>query len=340
MSFTSNVNKTFNLSVTSNEFVNNIFNNNFSFEETALKVFYYQYHNNKIYSDWCHALHVSISKVQKLEGIPFLPVSFFKSNKVVCGEFNEEQIFESSGTTKTINSKHYVKDTSIYKKSFLKSFELFYGNIEEYCIIGLLPSYLERNNSSLVFMVNELIKLSKKKESGFYLHNLTQLYETLNQLENKKQKTILFGVTFALLDLAETFQMKLQNTIIIETGGMKGRKKELTSNEVHTILNNRLQPCNIHSEYGMTELLSQAYSTNNGIYKNPPWLKMLVRNEDDPMEILSKGKGILNIIDLANLYSCAFIAVDDAAEIFENNSFKILGRIDNSDIRGCSLLAL
>ncbi len=321
-------------------FVNNIFQEDILFEKKAIELFHFQNQNNIIYKNWCDTINVNADDVKNILQIPFLPISFFKTHKVITGNFSAEVIFESSGTTQTINSKHFIKHINIYKKSFLKAFELFYGDIKDWCIIGLLPSYLERNNSSLICMVDELIKLSNNDKSGFYLNEFDKLADVLKKLEKQNQKAILIGVTFALLDFAEQLTLNLNNTIVMETGGMKGRREEMTRIEVHDILKKRFDVKNIHSEYGMTELLSQAYSKKDGIFFCPPWVKVLVRDEDDPLKINNTGKGALNIIDLANMYSCAFIATDDAASIFEDRSFEILGRIDNSDLRGCSLLAL
>ena len=315
--------------------IDNIFNINTANEaEVINEVFQFQYQNNLVYQQWCKLLEFKNPQYP----IPFLPISFFKTHKVICNSFIEQQIFESSGTTKTNNSKHYIKDVAIYKQSFIKAFELTYGNVNDWCIIGLLPSYLERNNSSLVFMVDELIEQSNHTKSGFYLYNFEKLYNTLNELELAKQKTMVIGVTFALLDFAEEFKMNLNHTTILETGGMKGRKKEMTKDEVHQFLQQNLGVNEVHSEYGMTELLSQAYSTKNQIHTCPPWMKVCVRDEEDPLLIKPFGKGVINVIDLANIYSCSFIATDDVGEVFEDGSFKIYGRLDNSDLRGCSLL--
>ena len=307
----------------------------------AADVFRFQYENNQVYQDWCKIIGTeTFEKTNAIQHIPFLPIGLFKSHEIVSTTFTPEAIFESSGTTKTINSKHLVKDISIYRESFTKAFSMFYGNIEEWCIIGLLPSYLERNNSSLVMMVNELIKACKHPNSGFYLHNFEALHKTLTTLEQQKQKTLLIGVTFALLDFAEQFPISLQHTTIMETGGMKGRKQEMTREEVHAALSKGLGVDAIHSEYGMTELMSQAYSIGNGLFVCPPWMKVLVRDEDDPLTIKEHGKGILNVIDLANKYSCSFIATDDVGIVYEDGSFEVKGRLDNSDIRGCSLLVV
>jgi hypothetical protein len=321
----------------------NIINNIFSltdngFDSLATEVFQFQYQHNKVYAKWCDLLNSRQSTVNGQP--PFLPISFFKSHTITTTLFQPQQIFESSGTTQTINSKHLVKDIAIYEQSFIKAFELFYGNINEWCIIGLLPSYLERNNSSLVMMIDTLIKLSNHSNSGFYLNEFDKLTSTLQSLEATQQKTLLIGVTFALLDFAENYPMQLQRTIIMETGGMKGRRKELTRAEVHAIITNGLGVKKVHSEYGMTELLSQAYSKGDGTFICPPWMKVLVRDEEDPLSVKTSGKGVLNIIDLANIYSCSFIATEDVGVVHEDGSFEVWGRLDNSDIRGCSLLVI
>ncbi|HMZ46894.1 MAG TPA: acyl transferase [Chitinophagaceae bacterium] len=315
-------------------------NNEDSFKALALESFHFQFNQNLIYNKWCNLIGVKPSNVSSIHQIPFLPISFFKTHSITTTNFEPTTIFESSKTTGNISSKHLIKDLAWYENSFNACFNQSYGNVEDYCILGLLPSYLERGNSSLVYMVEHFIKKSKHQLSGFYLHNYNQLNIVLQQLEDEKIPTILIGVTFALLDFAEAFPMPLNHTTILETGGMKGRKKEILRTEVHSILKNAFQTKNIHSEYGMTELLSQAYSTQNGIFNCPNWMKVIVRNEDDPMQIQQSGKGVLNIIDLANKYSCSFIATDDAAIVNDNGSFEIQGRVDNSDIRGCSLLLL
>ncbi|HMG81513.1 MAG TPA: hypothetical protein VK559_00630 [Ferruginibacter sp.] len=316
-----------------------------SFSSLALEVFRFQYNNNVVYRQYCQTLKVAVDKIDTIEKIPFLPINFFKTHTIVTTAFEPATIFESSGTTQTINSKHVVKDISLYEKSFTDCFTLFYGRPEEWCIIALLPSYLERNNSSLVLMAEKLIQQSKHAQSGFYLLDTAALHETLLSLENNKQKTLLIGVTFALLDFAEKYSLPLSHTIIMETGGMKGRRKEMTRQEVHTILSKSFRSPTIHSEYGMTELLSQAYSKGDGIFTCPPWMKILIRDEDDPLTVHTSIQnktlsGAINIIDLANIYSCSFIATEDAGKLFGDDSFEVLGRLDNSDIRGCSLLVL
>jgi hypothetical protein len=308
------------------------------FEQLALEIFQFQYNNNAIYQQYVQALSIVGSNVRSVEQIPFLPIRFFKTANIKTTQFEPEAVFESSGTTQTINSRHYVKDLNIYRRSFLKAWEQFYGPVQDWCVIGLLPAYLERQNSSLVVMVHEMIRLSGHAHSGFYLYEHDKLAQVLQELEQQGQKTILIGVTFALLDFAEQYPMPLQHTVIMETGGMKGRRREMTREEVHLLLNTAFQTHAIHSEYGMTELLSQAYSYGNGVFNCPPWMKVLVRQDDDPLDVRLAGSGVINVIDLANLYSCSFIATDDVGTVMPDSSFEVLGRIDTSDIRGCNLL--
>lgn len=319
-------------------FVNNIFADTSSFEEKALSLFQFQYHHNNVYRQWCSILKADTLKIKSLTEIPFLPVSFFKTHDVVCGNFAPEVVFTSSGTSQTLNSRHLVKDAGLYRASFLQAFELFYGDIQKWCILGLLPSYLERQGSSLIMMVDELIKRSGHGQSGFYLYDEAALAANLHSLEQAGQPTILIGVTYALLDFAANYPMHLQHTVVMETGGMKGRRKELTRQEVHIELAAGLGVKKIHSEYGMTELLSQAYSKGDGLFVCPPWMRVLARDEEDPLNVRESGKGVLNIIDLANIYSCSFIAVDDVGVIDTDGSFEVWGRMDNSDIRGCGLM--
>lgn len=322
-------------------FVNNLFVlNAASFNAAALEIFHWQLANNAVYQTFCRVTGREASQPASPGEIPFLPISFFKTHKVTSGSFNPEAVFESSGTSQTIQSRHIVKSLSLYEQSFCKAFELNYGTPENWCILGLLPSYLERKHSSLVYMVKRLMDISQHPANGFYLNEWGKLADTLRILETNGQPTILFGVTFGLLDFAEQYQFNCLNTAIIETGGMKGRREELTREEVHLQLKAGFGVNVIHSEYGMTELLSQAYSKGNGVFRCPPWMKVFVRDEDDPQCIRSKGRGAINIIDLANIYSCSFIATDDVGEVYDDGSFRVLGRIDNCDVRGCSLLAL
>jgi phenylacetate-coenzyme A ligase PaaK-like adenylate-forming protein len=320
----------------------------FDAEPLVLEIFRFQYDNNPVYHDYAKALHIDASSVRSIQAIPFLPIRFFKSHKVYIPGGDPLAVFESSGTTGTVNSRHYVRDTQLYAESFSKGFERFYGPVKDWCIIGLLPSYLERGNSSLVYMVNELIGHSSHPGSGFYLHDHDALFSLLTSLEKAGQKTMLIGVTFALLDFAERYPLPLKHTTIVETGGMKGRREEMIRQEVHDVLQRAFGTASIHSEYGMTELLSQAWSKGNGIFHCPPWMKVLIRDEEDPLEIkVSAGgrqrgylTGAINIIDLANIWSCSFIATDDAGKLYEDGSFEVLGRMDNSDLRGCSLLTV
>jgi hypothetical protein len=310
------------------------------FEAQALEIFHYQRKNNAVYGAYMEALGVDPARVDRLQAIPFLPIRFFKSRAIKTGDFEPEAVFESSGTTGMVNSRHLVKEVSLYRESFTKGFELFYGPASGYCILGLLPSYLERGNSSLVMMVDELIRMSGHPQSGFYLNEFDQLARVLQELEARQQPTLLIGVSFALLDFAEKYQLPLKHTIIMETGGMKGRRKELVRPELHGILKDAFSLSTIHSEYGMTELLSQAYSKGEGLYYCPPWMKILLRDDEDPLNILTSGAGVVNVIDLANLHSCSFIATDDAGKLYADGSFEILGRVDGSDLRGCSLLVV
>jgi len=313
------------------------------FTRKALQLFAFQYELNPVYRQYCDSLGIDPSGVDKLASIPFLPISFFKSHDVRTGVFDPELIFESSGTTGTVNSRHAVKDAEIYRQSFLNGFRKFYGEPSGWTIIGLLPSYLERKNSSLVVMVDELVKLSGHPKSGFYLYDHERLHQNLEQLESAKQKTLLIGVTYALLDFAEKYPIHLDHTIIMETGGMKGRREEMTRSEVHEILMRSFNIDQVHSEYGMTELLSQGYSSGEGLFHCTDTMKILIREEDDPLEVHEPGseqRGIINVIDLANIWSSAFIATEDAGIVYEDGSFNITGRVDASDIRGCSLMVV
>ncbi len=309
-----------------------------NFDQVALELFRFQAQYNPVYRDYIRALGVDPETVDRVSAIPFLPIRFFKSHKVVTTDFPEGLLFESSGTTGSINSKHWVKDPALYEKSFLKGFLHFYGDPADWCILGLLPSYLERQHSSLVYMVEALVKQSKHPASGFYLYEHGRLAEQLALLEKEGQQTLLIGVTFGLLDFADQYSLPLRHTVLMETGGMKGRREEWTREQVHGLLKDRFGVSTIHSEYGMTELLSQGYSVGNGIFRSVPWMKGYVREEDDPLVIREEGKGVLNIIDLANIYSCAFIGTEDMGAVYKDGSFEVLGRLDNSDIRGCSLM--
>lgn len=311
------------------------------FDRTAIEVFRFQHEHNKVYRAFCDLLKVKKEEIKRTEQIPFLPIQFFKSHRVVSSTEMPKQTFLSSGTTGMVPSQHLVTNLSLYEKSFTSTFEQFYGNVSDYVVLALLPSYLERKGSSLIYMVNDFIEKSNHPESGFYLDALSELAETLKRLDNEGKKILLIGVSFALLELVEKFQFQLKNTIVMETGGMKGRRKELVRPALHRILSNGFGVKNIHSEYGMTELLSQAYSKGKGVFECPNHMKILIRDPEDPFSILPNQKnGGVNIIDLANLNSCAFVATQDLGKRITDKSFEILGRFDNSDIRGCNLLVL
>jgi phenylacetate-coenzyme A ligase PaaK-like adenylate-forming protein len=311
------------------------------FEKMALKVFRFQYGNNLVYREFCDFLDTDVQKVKSLEQIPFLPIQFFKSHDVVSNNNAVQETFTSSGTTGMITSRHLITDVSLYEQSYRNAFSEFYGNIEDYVVLALLPSYLERKGSSLIYMVKDLIELSNNENSGFYLHNYNELIAKLTQLDIAGQNVILIGVTYALLDLVEKQKFQLKNTIIMETGGMKGKRREMIREELHEILCNGFGVQSIHSEYGMTELLSQAYSLGNGIFECPAWMQILIRDTEDALTYVDSGKtGGVNVIDLANINSCSFIATQDLGKKYPNNSFEILGRFDNSDIRGCNLMVI
>ena len=311
------------------------------FEKICLKVFRYQHENNLVYQEFCKFLKVDKQAVKSLEQIPFLPIQFFKSHNVVSNANTIQETFTSSGTTGMNTSKHLVTDVSLYEQSYRNGFSEFYGNIEDYVVLALLPSYLERSGSSLIYMVKDLIALTNNEDSGFYLHNYDALNSKLIELDNSGQNVMLIGVTYALLDLVEQQKFKLKNTIIMETGGMKGKRKEMIREELHEILCAGFGVSRIHSEYGMTELLSQAYSLGNGIFECPAWMQILIRDTEDAMTYLTNGKtGGINVIDLANINSCSFIATQDLGRKQPNNSFEVVGRFDNSDIRGCNLMVL
>ena len=309
------------------------------FNHTALDIFRFQYARNTVYSQFCDALGKDPKSVAYYSEVPFLPIEFFKTQKVACFTKNPEVVFTSSGTTGMQTSRHFVKDTGIYEQSFLQTFEMLYGKPDDYHILALLPGYLEREGSSLIYMVHELIKRSKSNHSGFYLNEYDRLNEKIDVLKTDHRKVLLLGVSFALLDLAESCNIEHPRLVVMETGGMKGRRKELIREELHDILKNAYNVKNIHSEYGMTELLSQAYSSGDGVFSTPPWMKIIIRDMNDPFAMQPEGRtGGISVIDLANLYSCAFIATHDLGQKVSSNQFRILGRYDNSDIRGCNLL--
>ncbi len=312
-----------------------------TFIALALDVFKFQFDNNPVYRSFCDLLYKHPSDVKRIEDIPFLPIQFFKSHNVLSSKNAIEATFSSSGTTGNITSKHNVTNLNIYEDSFRKGFNEFYGNIEDYVILALLPSYLERQGSSLIYMVNDMITQSKHPESGFYLNNISELKEQLIALDSKGQKVLLIGVSFALLDLVEAYQFQLNHTIVMETGGMKGRRKELVRAELHSILTQGFGVSKIHSEYGMTELLSQAYSKGNGCFDCPSWMQILTRDPEDALALQQHQKmGGINVIDLANINSCSFIATQDLGRVAKDGSFEIIGRFDSSDIRGCNLMVL
>ena len=294
-----------------------------------------------VYQEFCDLLHTNVQKVKTLQQIPFLPIQFFKSHTVVSNNEAPQAIFTSSGTTGMTTSQHLVTDVSLYEESYRRGFSQFYGNIENYVVLALLPSYLEREGSSLIYMVEDLIQLSNQPESGFYLNNHDELIEKLIELDSQGQNVILIGVTYALLDLIEKRKFQLQNTIIMETGGMKGKRKEMIREELHQQLCAGFGVASIHSEYGMTELLSQAYSLGEGIFECPSWMQILIRDTEDALSYITNGKtGGINVIDLANRNSCAFIATQDLGKKYANGTFEVLGRFDNSDIRGCNLMVV
>ncbi len=307
----------------------------------ALKVFRFQHENNLVYREFCDFLNTDAQKVKSLQQIPFLPIQFFKTRDVVSTTDAIQETFTSSGTTGIVTSKHLVTDVSLYEQSYRNAFSEFYGNIEDYTILALLPSYLERSGSSLIYMVKDLIALSNNENSGFYLSNYDRLISKLTKLDNAGQNVILIGVTYALLDLVEKEKFRLKNTIIMETGGMKGKRREMVREELHKILCEGFGVTGIHSEYGMTELLSQAYSLGNGIFECPAWMQIHIRDTEDALTYVDYGRtGGVNVIDLANINSCSFIATQDLGKKYPNNSFEVLGRFDNSDIRGCNLMVI
>ena len=309
------------------------------FNSLVMDAFNYQFENLTIYRSYCNHLNIDPSRIDKPEDVPFLPIEFFKNHRIISDGQNSQLIFTSSGTTGTINSRHYIVSRELYHASLHNCFLNFYGNPTRFCILALLPSYLERKESSLVYMVKRLMKLSGHNDNGFYLYNTEDLANKLKALEYQGQKTILIGVSFALLDLAEKYPMPLKHTIIMETGGMKGRRKEITRQELHSLLGKAFDLTAIHSEYGMTELLSQAYSYGGGFYNTPAWMKIVIRDIYDPFHFVETGKGGgINVIDLANIYSCSFIETKDIGKLNSDGSFEISGRFDNSDTRGCNLL--
>lgn len=324
-----------------NQHIDNIFNiaSQNDFENSALEIFHFQATNNPVYKQYLETLNILPQKIDTTAQIPFLPIDFFKSHQIKASSKKEAIVFTSSGTSGLQTSNHFVTDVTIYEKSFLTAFELFYGHPSNFVFIGLLPSYLEREGSSLVYMVNALIEKSQHPESGFYLHAYDQVAQKLRNLEKAGQPTVLIGVSYALLDLIEQYNFQLKNTIVMETGGMKGKRKEMVKAALHEKLKKGFGVLQIHAEYGMTELLSQAYSKANGKFNCPPWMNIRIRDAYDPFTTLPIGKsGGINIIDLANVYSCSFIETKDLGKKHSDGSFEVLGRFDNSDIRGCNLM--
>ncbi len=310
-----------------------------AFEDTALRVFKHQAANCQVYNLYLHHLKVDPAAVTQVSQIPYLPIAFFKSHEVKSSTASTEMTFFSSGTTGQIQSRHLVTDLKVYEESFGRAFEMFYGKPEDACILALLPSYQEREGSSLIYMVDALIAQSKHPKSGYFLHNNQALYETLLQLKSQGQRTILIGVTYALLEFIEEFNLDFPALIIMETGGMKGKRKEMVREELHELLTAGFGVPAIHSEYGMTELLSQAYSYGEGIFNCPPWMRIVLRDTNDPLSLLqNKTTGGINVIDLANINSCSFIATQDLGKVHPDGAFEVLGRFDNADIRGCNLL--
>jgi phenylacetate-coenzyme A ligase PaaK-like adenylate-forming protein len=310
-----------------------------TFEDVALNIFKFQANYCAVYKDYIRHLNINPLSITTVKKIPFLPISFFKSHQVLSTTTKPEIVFSSSGTTGQTTSKHLVSEVKIYEQSYNKAFEQFYGNPKDICILALLPSYLEREGSSLIYMVDDLLKQSTHQKSGYFLHDLAKLYDTLCELKKAKQKTILIGVTYALLDFVEQFKIDFPELIVMETGGMKGKRKEMVREELHETLYAGFGVQNIHSEYGMTELLSQGYSYGQGIFNCPPWMKILLRDTSDPLSLVQgKQSGGINVIDLANINSCSFIATQDLGKVYEDGSFEVLGRFDNADIRGCNLL--
>ncbi|MCF8225839.1 MAG: acyltransferase [Bacteroidales bacterium] len=311
-----------------------------AFEELALEIFHFQAEENEVYAQYLSLMKIDTERIDSVEKIPFLPIELFRTKKIISGNTNHAVVFESSGTTSENSSRHFLVSENLYQRSFNTAFRIFYGDPQSYCILALLPSYIERGNSSLVYMMDHLIRLSGHPESGFYLNNLDELHHVLLKRNADGFPTILLGVSFALLDFADHYSMELSDHItVMETGGMKGRRPEMTGQELHQKIRDSLHCFNIHSEYGMTELLSQSYSGGNGIFRSPPWMKVLARDPYDPLSVLPIGSaGGINIIDLANLYSCSFIATGDLGKVYEDGTFEISGRFDQAEVRGCNLM--
>lgn len=321
---------------------NNIFNiaSEAAFLDQALEIFQFQYQNNTVYRAWTDLLKIDPRTVRELKQIPFLPIEFFKNHAVVSSPVTDATLlFTSSSTTSQTPATHYVNNIQLYEKSFTKGFEQFYGRPGDYCILALLPNYLQRTGSSLVYMCRELIQRSGHPYSGFFLDNIKELIEKIQDLKRSRQKTLLIGVSYALMDLSNKDLALGDNFIVMETGGMKGTRNELLKTELHAYLKRGFKTDTIHSEYGMTELLSQAYSNQDGLFESPPWMRFMTREVDDPLKIREDAKtGGINVIDLANIYSCAFIATKDLGRIHPGNRLELMGRYDASDVRGCNLM--
>ena len=310
------------------------------FETAAFETFAFQYENNPVYRAYCDLINRPPGIIATTADLPFLPISLFKTHRILCDDKTVVDTFRSSGTTGQTPSQHFISDLSLYENSYMTHFQTLYGSPKEWVILALLPSYLERNDSSLVAMVEGLIRSSEQPESGFYLDDFDALSAQLQQLESRSQKTLLIGVSFALLDFAAHYPQSLKHTVIMETGGTKGRKKELVRSELHQTLSRALGVASIHSEYGMTELLSQAYAKKEGQFVSPPWMKVFIRDTTDPFATVGWGQtGGINIIDLANQNSCAFIATQDLGKKINEDLFEVLGRFDSAEIRGCNLMA-
>ncbi len=321
------------------ELEQNIFDSTIDFFERAKQVFDFQYQNNQLYQDFCRYLSVHPNQINQLEDIPFLPIECFKSHQIISNSLQAKLIFRSSRTTSQTASEHYVAEPKIYEQAIAQGFEQQFGSISNYCIVALLPSYFERNDASLVYMTDYLMTCSSHPRNGYYLHNYEELAKTLHDLEEMRQATILLGVSFALLDFAAAYPMQLNHTKIIETGGMKGRRKEITREQLHSILHSAFQSEHIYSEYGMTELLSQAYFDERKSFLPAHTMRVLIREISDPLSYMPIGKsGAINVVDLANLYSCSFIATQDIGKRIDKSRFQVLGRTDNSDLRGCNLM--
>lgn len=309
------------------------------FNACAISIFKHQVKNCQVYADYIHHLKIDTEKIEHITQIPFLPISFFKTHRVLSNQDSVEVTFSSSGTTGMVQSSHHVTDVKLYERSYLQAFDSFYGDVSKFCFLALLPSYQQRSGSSLIYMVNDLIEKSMHPQSGYFLYNHEDLFNTLIDLKEKNQPTVLIGVTYALLDFIEQYDIDFPELIVMETGGMKGKRKEMVREELHEQLTNGFGVSSIHSEYGMTELLSQAYSLGNGIFNCPKWMEVLIRDTNDPLSLIQNGKtGGINVIDLANVNSCSFIATQDLGRINSDGSFEVLGRFDNADIRGCNLL--